>query len=287
MNILFVGIGGVGGYFGGLLARYAADHPGIKVHFLARGAHLGTIEKNGLQVIDREQEPFFVRPAVVADRGDALDAMDYIFICTKSYDLESVVTAFTGCVSEHTVIIPLLNGVDSRERILKLLPSQRVCEGCVYIVARLQEPGVVVNLGNSEQLFFGLDNHSGCGLSLLERVLQAARIKAVLAGNIQEVIWEKFIFLAPLATATSYFDMTIGEILDSETAKSVLWKLLEEVVQLANEKNIPVVQLSGSVPLPGWAHCLPVPPPLCTRILKPENRSQNWIRLPVMWLGNR
>ena len=45
VKILIAGIGGVGGYFGGLLARAFEQSPEVQISFLARGAHLHEIQK--------------------------------------------------------------------------------------------------------------------------------------------------------------------------------------------------------------------------------------------------
>jgi 2-dehydropantoate 2-reductase len=45
MRIAVMGTGGTGGYFGGRLAR-----AGEEVTFIARGAHLEAIRKNGLAI---------------------------------------------------------------------------------------------------------------------------------------------------------------------------------------------------------------------------------------------
>ena len=49
MKIAVMGAGGIGGCFGGLLAK-----SGLDVTLIARGAHLEAIQKNGLQVIQPE-----------------------------------------------------------------------------------------------------------------------------------------------------------------------------------------------------------------------------------------
>jgi len=46
LKICFVGAGAVGGFYGALLARQGHD-----VSFIARGAHLAAIQKNGLRVV--------------------------------------------------------------------------------------------------------------------------------------------------------------------------------------------------------------------------------------------
>ena len=46
MKIAVMGAGAIGGYFGGRLAK-----AGFDVSFIARGAHLDIIRKNGLKVL--------------------------------------------------------------------------------------------------------------------------------------------------------------------------------------------------------------------------------------------
>jgi 2-dehydropantoate 2-reductase len=51
VKILVAGIGGVGGYFGGLLARKFENSEEVNIAFLARGEHLAKIRASGLKVI--------------------------------------------------------------------------------------------------------------------------------------------------------------------------------------------------------------------------------------------
>jgi 2-dehydropantoate 2-reductase len=152
-NIIIAGIGGVGGYFGGVLAKCFEGDENVRVCFLARGAHLEAIRSNGLRVIKGSNE-FVARPAAVSDQAHELGVAEVIVICTKSYDLEATIEQLKPCINERTIILPLLNGVDSTERIKSLLPNNMVLQGCAYIVSRLTQPGVIENTGNIETMFF-------------------------------------------------------------------------------------------------------------------------------------
>ena len=51
-NICIYGVGGVGGYFGGRIAE-VTGRPGFEdydVSFIARGAHLNTLQQEGIAV---------------------------------------------------------------------------------------------------------------------------------------------------------------------------------------------------------------------------------------------
>jgi 2-dehydropantoate 2-reductase len=238
-NIIIAGIGGVGGYFGGLLAKHFYDNGNVKINFVARGEHLKEIQKNGLKVIKGDTE-FIARPTLATDNPSEIGIADFIIITTKSYDLEAVVQQLKPCIDQDTIILPLLNGVDSKDRIKNMLPDNIVLDGCVYLVSRLKQAGVVENSGNIQTLYFGLDNFTNDRLFLLERLFKEANIEAFLSNSISTVLWEKFIFISPTATATSYFNNSIGEVVADKEKLSIVDALIEEVKQVAKAKGIMV-----------------------------------------------
>lgn len=236
-KIIIAGMGAVGGYFGGLLAKHFDGREDVEINFFARGAHLKEIQHYGLKVIKGDTE-FIARPTVATDNAAEIGIADFIIVATKSYDLETIVEQLKPCINQHTIILPLLNGVDSKERIQKLLPGNIVLDGCVYIVSRLKQAGVIENVGNIQTLYFGVDNFINDQLLLLERLFKEANIEATLSQSISTILWEKFIFISPTATATSYFDKCIGELIADSEQRITTTALIEEVKQIAKAKQI-------------------------------------------------
>ncbi len=238
-RILIAGIGGVGGYFGGLLAKHFYQSKEVEILFYARGKHLQEIQKNGLIVTKGDNE-FIAIPTLATDNPNEIGIVDFILLCTKSYDIETVIEQLTVCQNKDTIILPLLNGVDSKDRIKNILPNNLILDGCAYIVSRLTQAGKIENLANIETVYFGLDHFESEKLNLLEALFKQAKINATLSKNISSIIWEKFIFISPTATATSYFDSSIGEILADPKKLEIILQLIEEVKQITTAKNISI-----------------------------------------------
>lgn len=236
-KIVIVGIGGVGGYFGGLLARSYAENDGIEIHFIARGEHLNQIENQGLKIIKGDIE-FNAKPYLATDDASKIGLADYVIICTKNYDLEEVLNQINTCVGINTVILPLLNGVEAVEKIRAKFPNNLVPAGCAYIVSAIVKPGVVENMGNRQEIYFGIDGKHEQRLKNLEDLFKFAGIEATLSTEISVLIWEKFIFLSSLASATSYYQMPIGQLLLEKLAQ--LKNLLKESTAIAIAKQIKV-----------------------------------------------
>lgn len=240
-KIIIAGIGAVGGYFGGLLAKHFHKNDHVSISFLARGENLKAIKENGLKVIKGTSE-FIAKPDLVTDQAAEIGFADFIIISTKSYDLEAMIHQLQPCINKNTIILPLLNGVDSREKIKALLPDNMVLDGCVYIVSRLTKPGVIENKGNIQKLFFGLQHMMDERLQLLERLMKEAGVEATLSNNISRVIWEKFIFISPTASTTSYFNVPFGAMIADAEKFDTLKLLIEEIKALAKAKDITVAE---------------------------------------------
>ncbi len=240
IRVAIAGIGGVGGYFGGMLAKYYSNDPRVDICFIARGAHAEAIRMQGLRV-ETQNGDFIAHPALVSDDPALIGPVDYIIYCTKSYGLEALVQSLRPCIGPDTVLLPLLNGVDNDQVIRELLPQNEVWNGCVYLVAKRAAPGLIRASGNIARLFFGLDSGDGKRLKGMEQLFTEAGIDATLARPVEPVIWQKFMFISPVATLTSYLDAPIGEILAEEEKMGLFLSLLDELSFVAAKMNIPLI----------------------------------------------
>ncbi|MGB4847316.1 MAG: 2-dehydropantoate 2-reductase [Saprospiraceae bacterium] len=237
MKIAISGIGGLGGFFGGLLAKQYKDYKDVEIIFLSRGENEKAIRQNGLQVLTVKGN-FTAYPKLITSDASLIGKVDLLICCTKRYDLAENMIECSPCVNEHTIILPLLNGVDSRELIETIFPKNLVLDGCVYLVARLTEPGIVMETGNISKLFFGSANNSDQRLNNFLSVFKEAGIDATLTPYIEQVIWEKFSFISPIATLTSFLDCNIGEIVADQAKKEFLRLLLSELTSVSRENGI-------------------------------------------------
>ena len=232
MKTIIIGIGGVGGYFGGKLAFKYAAAPGHVVSFVARGAHLEKIRAEGLSV--RTVDGNFVAvPTAATDRPETLGRADLIVLAVKGYDLEDAISSLAGNIGDETVLIPLLNGVDNGDRIRSRIGRGTVLDGCVYISSFIERPGVIHQVGGSCRILFGpvsgpIDPHRA-----LERYFQEAGIAVRLSENIRTEIWSKFLFVAPFACVTSRVGQPFGAVVENEEWRRTVEGMMEELRSLA------------------------------------------------------
>ncbi|MCV2484701.1 2-dehydropantoate 2-reductase [Flavobacterium sp. SH_e] len=236
-RIGILGLGGVGGYFGGLLAKAYQKNDNVEIIFIARGETQKAITESGLKIVTDETETV-VFPDLVSNNPEEIGILDYLICATKTYDIEESLTSLKNCVKTETVFLPLYNGVDAQERIKRIFPKNEVLQGCVYIVSMIFSPGTIRKIGFYEKVFFGSKTTPFAVLEELHIIFEKAKIESYLVENIEETVWEKFIFISALASATSYLNQNIGQILSNSESKVTYIELLHEIEDVARAKGL-------------------------------------------------
>jgi 2-dehydropantoate 2-reductase len=237
MKIAILGIGGVGGYYGGMLARKYENSAEHDIFFVARGEHLQKIKTDGLKVITKEGD-FIARPSLATDNPKEMESLDLIIFCTKGYDLEDAAQKVSENVHSDTAIITVLNGVDNTDRLRSVLPRGHILNGCVYISSRINTPGEVEQVGGPCTLFFGPEEGPTDRYTGIETVMKDAGIKATLSDHITPDVWSKYIFVGPLGSISSMLNKPLGAIMENEEHRTMLEGLMKEVEAVAHAKDI-------------------------------------------------
>lgn len=237
MNIAIVGVGGVGGYFGGLISQLLKSDESLKVFFIARNEHLSKIKENGL-LLESVAGSFNCVPTLATDDPELLPVLDVILLCVKGYDLENAIISLQSKITDKTIILPLLNGIDIYERVKKIVPHAVVLPACVFIGAHIEKPGHVIQDGGSCTIIFGSDPINDTSPAVLTEIFDRSNIKYLFTPEATAEIWKKYIFIAPFSLVCAYYDKTMGEVLDDTQAKVYLESIIKEIYSLATAIGI-------------------------------------------------
>lgn len=237
MNIAVIGIGGVGGYFGGKLTQIPEFGKKMSIYFIARNKHLEAIQTNGL-LLDADEGKFVCKPTKATDDISQLPQLDYCFICVKGYDLENALLQLKSKIGPTTVILPLLNGVDIYERVRKVIQMGYLHPACVYVGTHIEKPGVVKQSGSVHKIILGKDPQSNQTDTSILGILSAANIDYEWQSDPSKEIWNKYFFIASIGLVTTNFNLSIGEALQSEKHRAIVVGIIKEIVALAERKGI-------------------------------------------------
>lgn len=237
MNIGVIGIGGVGGYFGGKLTQLLNNSKDLAIYFVARNKHLHEIQKNGL-ILDTDEGVKICKPTYATDNILELPNLDFCLICVKSYDLDNVLMKLKEKISSNTMILPLLNGVDIYERIRQRIHNGVVFPSCVYVGTHIEICGKVTQRGGACTIFFGKDPQNNYFDPVIFNLFKNSNIKYQWQDNPFIEIWNKYIFVASFGLVTANFNKTTGEVLASEELSNYVQSIMNEIINIAIKKGI-------------------------------------------------
>ncbi|HEY7608758.1 MAG TPA: 2-dehydropantoate 2-reductase, partial [Alphaproteobacteria bacterium] len=207
LKITVMGPGGVGGYFGARLAAAGND-----VTFVARGTHLEAMKKDGLR-LDSEIGPLHLKPVKVAADAREIDAADVILFAVKMRDTESAAQSLTGLTAKGATVFTFQNGVESAERVGRIVGEAHVVAGVARIGSHISAPGVIKQTGTFASLEFGeRDGKPSARVKAFAEACKAAGFAAKVRENIERELWMKFAMLAPLSGLTALTRGPIGPV---------------------------------------------------------------------------
>lgn len=233
MRIAIMGAGGVGGYFGGLLAQ-----AGEEVIFIARGEHLRAIRQHGLRV-ESIHGDFTVTPAQATDDLAAVGPVDWVLFATKTYQIEDAARALRPLLGAETAILPLHNGLDASERTAAIVGAAPVLGGICQIGAYIAAPGVIKQISQFRRVVVGeLDGRITPRSTAIVAALKRAGADAEVSAEIQQMRWSKFIFIAPFSGIGAVTRVPAGEIMPDPETRALLEAAMREVEAVACAKGI-------------------------------------------------
>ncbi|WP_433295283.1 ketopantoate reductase family protein [Actinoplanes sp. CA-030573] len=206
MRTLFVGAGATGGYFGGRLAQAGKD-----VTFLVRPGRRAVLERRGLRIKSPSGETV-VRPRLIT--ADSVDGTyDLVVLAVKSYTLEQALIDMAPAVGPRTVIVPLLNGMRHVDELVGAFGPERAWGGVCMILATLDADGDVVQMSGLHRIGYGpLDGEDDERFPEVTYALSGEEFDSNPSHTITQDMWEKWIFLASMAAATTLMRASVGEI---------------------------------------------------------------------------
>ncbi len=234
MRILVVGAGAIGGYFGGRLLQAGRD-----ITFLVRPRRASELAADGLVIKSPKGDVTLNHPPTV--QADKLkENFDLVLLSCKAYDLDDAIKSFAPAVGPQTSIIPLLNGMRHLDVLDAKFGAARVLGGLCAIASTLNEKREVVQLAPLESVTFGeRDGKLSERARAIADVLKSGNFEATASEHILQDMWEKWVFLASLAAATSLMRGPVGTILAAPGGRDFMLGMLDECSQTAAEVGFP------------------------------------------------
>ncbi len=240
MNIAIIGVGGVGGYYGGVLARAGQD-----VAVLARGENLEAIRQAGLTVEEPDGERYTTRVRATPEPAELAGA-ELVLVAVKSYAIDDVAPAVAGLALAGATVLPLLNGVDIAERLAAAgVPDPSILGGLTYISAARLAPGVIQRRSDfrtimlGERLQFREPGSNGDDRARrIAAAFEGTGVDVQVTEQIETELWRKFVFIAAVSAVCGLAHSPIGAVREAPMGPALIRRAVHEVVAVGRARGV-------------------------------------------------
>jgi 2-dehydropantoate 2-reductase len=233
MKIAMIGAGGIGGYYGGLLAQ-----EGHEVTFIARGAHLRAIRQNGLQVKSVFGD-FQIKPACATDDPAEVSRADLVLFCTKTYHTDEAAQLAKPLVGPQTTVLSLQNGVDALERIGPVLGSEHMIAGATWLSSAIMAPGIINQISDFRRVVIGeIDGRVTPRVQAVHDAFRGTGVTTEISANIMGVLWTKLVFISAASGFGSLARLPMAAYRSVPETRSLITTLMRETAAVAAAHQI-------------------------------------------------
>lgn len=233
MRIAVIGIGAIGGFFGGKLAQAGNDVMLIG----ARREHVDTLMRYGLRIDDGSGTNQMIRvPA--ATLPSEIAPVDLVLICVKSYQTDQALAHAGSLLAPATTMLTLQNGWGNTQRIATHVGEQRVVAGLTYQSVTLLGTGHVKNTGKGMTFIGELDGSRSERLGRIAAVFNAAGIETTPTDDIRKEIWTKLAVNVCTSPVAALLRFKAGELREHAGTLDMMRALLHETIAVAHAQDI-------------------------------------------------
>lgn len=229
-----MGSGGLGGYFGFLLARAGND-----VSFVARGPHLEAMRKNGLRLVTSSEDS--VIQVKATDHPEEIGSTELVLFCVKTYDTIEAAKAIAPILDQNGSVLTLQNGIDNYSSISAVVGKDRVLPGGALIVSEVLSPGTIRVTTQSRKIVFGeIDRSKTPRVEKINAVFNEAGIDSEVSTEVNKFLWRKMVLICSLAGMTTITRLPIGKVMECKETRQMFGEVMDECAAVARAKGVEV-----------------------------------------------
>ena len=234
MRIAIMGAGGIGGCYGGLLAK-----AGFDVTLIARGAHLEAITEKGLRLVQPEGE--FTVDVAATGNPSLVGTVDLVIFSVKAHQNLTAVPLIKPLIGVETTVLTIQNGVESADEIGQEYGAERVLPGSAYVISNVVSPGVVKQQSQIPRVAFGESNgeRSQRAIAVQDAFLKA-NIMAELSDDISRVLWSKLLYNSPANGMASAARLSPRDLIEYPEGSSMFKLAIQEVADVGTASGVPL-----------------------------------------------
>lgn len=238
-SVAIIGAGAIGCFvYWGL-----SDKKEIEISFMAEGERAERLRKNGVRINDKLYRPVIKTPEEA--RG-----ADIIIVALKYTALESALDMIEKAVDDHTIVMSLMNGLDTEEIIAGRIGMEHMIYSMIRIASAHTDQGIFFN--EEVNGIFGIytgqpddaSAHRKAMVPAIAELFSGSAIPCHLSEDIVGDIWNKYATNMTMNLPQAVIGCGLGAYTDSEHVGWIAAQIAKEVSEVAHAKGIDIGDLN-------------------------------------------
>lgn len=228
-KVSLIGLGAMGAFFAPALYKTLGDN----FRVIADGSRKERLETKGV-TINGVNYKF---PIVTPDA--AKDPADLVIIAVKGYNLEQAILDIRGQIGSDTLILSVLNGVDSEQKVIEAYGEKQVLYSFMRISIVMKD-GIADFNPEKGQVHFGEKRNKVYSERVLavKELMERSNIRYIIEEDMLYGIWNKFMCNVGENLTCALLGVPFGAFRDSEHANAIRKGAMREVIRIANASGI-------------------------------------------------
>jgi 2-dehydropantoate 2-reductase len=225
-----VGVGAIGGFYGGKLA-----HSGLDVHFLSHSDYQ-FVKERGLQIDSCDGSFHLDKVNVYQNAGD-MPKCDVVVVGLKTTNNHLLRELLPPLLHERTVVILIQNGIGVEADVQAMFPETQLVGGLAFICSAKTEPGRVRHQCYGS---VNLANYSCRDEALFTSVLNDFTNAGIAAASVpyEEARWKKAVWNMPFNGMTVALNTRTDLLLKNPATRQLIRDLMMEVVEASRALGV-------------------------------------------------
>lgn len=228
-HVVVLGAGAVGAYF----AQKFHESPDFSAGIIARGDRYARLKKDGIIV---NNQPYLFP---VIDPATAKDPVDLVIVALKHHHLAEALPGLDALLAEDTIILSVMNGLDSEAVIASQYGAARVMYGISLAIDSVRE-GNRVRYASPGVHHFGEATNEEFSPRVLrvKDAFERAGIAYKIPKDMLRFMWWKFMVNVGVNQSSAVMRAPYAVMQESTQAQALMDALMQEVVSLAKLEGI-------------------------------------------------
>ena len=234
-NVSIVGMGALGVMYGDFLTeKMGKEH----VEFVADSARIERFKQEGMFCNGRACD------FSIADEAETGRPADLLIFAVKATGLQAAIHTVRNKVSEHTIILSLLNGITSEEIIGRAYGMNPIIHCIVQGMDTIKENNLVT-YAHFGKIYLGIHDENDLKKQNLQAVVDLFdRIEMPYAveDDILRRMWCKLMLNVGVNQSVMIYEGTYATVQKPGEARALMQAAMKEVIQVAQKEDVLITQ---------------------------------------------